>query len=606
MTRVCRTSLCVVLALLVAGVASRAQSGPERASVIAGVIVAAGSDRAPIANVRVELTDRLTGDAVAASTSRDGRFVFEKLAAGAYVLSASKPAFVTARFGAAATNRSGTAIVVRRGEEVRDLSMVLQRGAAITGVVFDALGAPSARKFVTVLQLKPGPSGPVWVKVLADASLPDFRGATTDDRGVYRIYGLAPGDYRVAVGLDQDNGGYTLHRTTQADIERARQLINEPVAATTPNGLPQLSDLTIPGASPARGEVVRYTPVYYPGTPSLANAATITLGYGEERDGVDVHLQWTKTARIDGTFVGIEAAPGEPQPRVVFQVVGNDPGAVAFKSATGVPQTNAQFSVDGMAPGNYRVEALMAVFGTDAGASSHPTKWGFADVIVNGADVSGVMVSLRPGVKVTGRVMVDDAPAVGSAKITLTPEGVPAGSMSAPRTVDSSSGTFVVPELSPVSYRISADATTLNGRPVVFEGVFVNGADVTHAAVDLAAPADRDVVVKFTTKLTQLSGAVQDASGAPAPGYVILAFPVDRNARYWHSRAIQFQKLSSASDFDFRRLPSGEYFLAALTDIEPDQEFNSAFLDEVAAAAVRVTLAPGVPVVQNLRVGKGK
>jgi len=172
--------------------------------------------------------------------------------------------------------------------------------------------------------------------------------------------------------------------------------------------------------------------------------------------------------------------------------------------------------------------------------------------------------------------------------------------------VASSGGTFVVPELSPVSYRISADATTFNGRPVVFEGVFVNGVDVTHAVVDLAAPADRDVVVKFTTKPTELSGAVQDASGAPAPGYVILAFPVDRNARYWHSRAIQFQKLSSASDFDFRRLPSGEYFLAALTDIEADQEFDPAFLDEVAAAAVRVTLAPGVPVVQNLRVGKVK
>jgi len=499
--------------------------------------------------------------------------------------------------------------VVARGEHVRDVTMVLQRGAVITGVVYDASGVPSARKSVTVLQRKPGRDGVVWTRVLADSAVlsPDNSGAMTDDRGAYRIYGLSPGEYRVAVGLTRPYP-FTQHRTTIADLERARQLLAAPPApVATPSGLPNINTLPLVDSfvstAPSRGEVVAYAPVYYPGTSSVASATTISLGYGEERDGVDIHLAWTRTAMIDGMVIGREDTSGTPPSSLMVQVVSKEPGS-GQRWGLGTPQTSDHINIGGLPPGDYVVEALFAAFRAPQGSTSYPAMFASADVVINGADVSNLVLPLRPGVGLSGTVIVDGAVAAGSAQITMSPEGVSAASLITKRTEDVRNGTFRLANLAPARYRIGAEATILNGRAVTLESIVMGGVDITHRVIDLSEPGAREVEVRFSTKLTSLRGAVQDASGALPPGYVILAFPVDRNSWYWHSRAIQFQKLSNVADFDLRKLPAGEYFLAALADLEPDQEFDPTFLEEVSAAAVRVTLVAGVPVVQNLQVGK--
>lgn len=597
------------LAAMLTAVMLDAQVADVRSSAISGVIVGAGADHPPMANVLVDLTDRLTGEAVAAYTTRDGRFLFSNLSAGAYVISASKPAYVTARYGASATNRSGTAVVVTRGEHVRDVTMVLQRGAVITGVVYDANGTPSPRRAVTVLQRKSGRDGVVWTPMLGDSALitNDGGGPMTDDHGVYRIYGLSPGEYRVAVGLGRPLP-FTQHRTTIADLDRARQLIaSPPPAATAANGLPNLNTLPLTdmfgSIARPRGEVIAYAPVYYPASPSAAGATTITLGFGEERGDIDVHLTWTRTASIDGAVIGKVEAPGGPAQSLLVQVVSKDPGS-GQKWGTGVPQTSDQFNVAGLPPGEFVVEALLAAFGAKGGAVAAPAMFGWGDVVISGADVSNVTLPLRPGVSVSGRITVDGAIAIGSAHITMTPEGVSRASLLAQRTETVSNGALRIANLAPARYRMSAEAATLNGRPVGLESISISGADVTHRVIDLSDPSMRgDVEVRFSSKLTELKGTVQDASGALPPGYSIVVFPVDRGAWYWHSPAIQIQKLSSVADFDLRKLPAGEYFLAALSDLAADQEFDPVFLEEVSAAAVRVKLVAGVTTIQNLRVG---
>ena len=51
-------------------------------------------------------------------------------------------------------------------------------------------------------------------------------------------------------------------------------------------------------------------------------------------------------------------------------------------------------------------------------------------------------------------------------------------------------------------------------------------------------------------------------------------------------------------------LPAGEYRLAALTDIVPGDQNDPAFLEQLVAASIAFTLAPGEKHVQDLRVGK--
>jgi hypothetical protein len=48
----------------------------------------------------------------------------------------------------------------------------------------------------------------------------------------------------------------------------------------------------------------------------------------------------------------------------------------------------------------------------------------------------------------------------------------------------------------------------------------------------------------------------------------------------------------------------GEYLLAAVTDLRPDDEYNPAFLDVLAKAAVKITLKLGERAVQNLQIAR--
>jgi hypothetical protein len=53
-----------------------------------------------------------------------------------------------------------------------------------------------------------------------------------------------------------------------------------------------------------------------------------------------------------------------------------------------------------------------------------------------------------------------------------------------------------------------------------------------------------------------------------------------------------------------RGLPPGAYYLAALTDLAPANLQDPSFLDEMAKAAVRVDLADGQVLVQDLRIAR--
>ena len=48
-------------------------------------------------------------------------------------------------------------------------------------------------------------------------------------------------------------------------------------------------------------------------------------------------------------------------------------------------------------------------------------------------------------------------------------------------------------------------------------------------------------------------------------------------------------------------MPPGEYFLAALTDPDPVQLKDPSFLEQLAASAIRVTLAEGEKKVQDVK-----
>ena len=52
-------------------------------------------------------------------------------------------------------------------------------------------------------------------------------------------------------------------------------------------------------------------------------------------------------------------------------------------------------------------------------------------------------------------------------------------------------------------------------------------------------------------------------------------------------------------------LPAGEYFMAALTDFDQNDLYDPGFLDQVVAAAFKITLAEGEKKNIDLKIGGG-
>jgi len=123
-------------------------------------------------------------------------------------------------------------------------------------------------------------------------------------------------------------------------------------------------------------------------------------------------------------------------------------------------------------------------------------------------------------------------------------------------------------------------------------------------ALEIKAGEDlTDIVITFTDKAGEISGTLLDAAGRPAPEYFVFVFPVDKSAWNPYSQRLR-PPMRPASDGKFRisPLPAGEYYMAALTDFEQENLYDAAFLEQVAAAAFKITLAEGEKKVQDLKI----
>jgi hypothetical protein len=112
-----------------------------------------------------------------------------------------------------------------------------------------------------------------------------------------------------------------------------------------------------------------------------------------------------------------------------------------------------------------------------------------------------------------------------------------------------------------------------------------------------------ELVVTFTDRLGAISGAVKNAAGQPVTDYRIVVFSADKSVWGMTSRRMR-APVQTERDGTFRvdGLPAGRYLLAAVTDLEPDDLTNLAFLDDLAKQAIPFTLADGEKKVQEIRV----
>ena len=552
---------------------------------VAGVVVDTSAPPQPLRRAIVTLrSDALPGGRGAISDD-NGRFVFEGVPPGRYTLIGTKPAYLPGTHGSTRPGRPGIPLEVGAGQQFTDVRVTLARGAAVEGTLRDETGEPAANLQVHAFRVPPPGTPPLLL--LAGSGL-------TDDRGVYRIFGLPPGEYLIASAIRLEHAS-DIHVWSAADIDLAFRELGQRTGVRAPGA-------SSPPADTASGTHA-YAPTYYPGVVSTAGAERLRLDVGEERSGIDFAVQLTRMATIDGV---VRRADGSA-PAVQFVI---NPHGLQLRSLLGaIPTFSSQetptgraFRYTNVAPGRYRI----AVQATDDGVT-----FAAADVEVAGADVSGITLVLQPALRLTGRVVFEGGgpgPDATGVRVGLTSTNGLASSSSGytrmgnfrvPPAAAVADGTFALGGIVPDTYEVTATAPS-GWR---LQSAMVNGRDALDHPLEISGDLS-GAVLTFTDRESELSGRLLGDGERPAPGYFVAVFPADRGLWRPGARRIQLVRAGTDGRWIARGLPAGEYLIAALTDVGDEDLREAAFLESLVPAAVRVRLGEGAEVVQDLRIGR--
>jgi hypothetical protein len=612
------------------------------AGAISGTVVDARTG-APIADAVVSL--RRAGPPSTAPgeglTDAKGRFVFRSLAAGDYIITVTRFGYADGGFGRTPQLATPRTVALADAEWFSDAHVLLWRPAAVSGRVTDERGEPVVGVPVRVLAL---------LSIGRRQQLAAGPGATTDDRGMYRIAGLRPGKYIVNVPSVQS----ALPAGVSADPKRSPSgaaVAPRPILASSDGHRLILGYYATPPA--ANGRTLAYPPVFHPNARTVTEASVVDLAPGDDREGVDLRLEPVPSARISGTVDG----PPEAVAGLLLRLVtaGSEELGVGSETATTIVAGNGTFAFLNVPAGAYTIDAARGVaqyewpaangrvgsawtatppgYALDgmvmmSGAASAPAGtmftmraapgtaayWGRTAVVVEGRDLEDVIVTMRRGASLRGRIVWETAAKVREETEFVSVLGEPtSGNLAFALSTGGfgrrqTGSTFTIEGMLPTSYSLRL----MMGGNWTVKSITWNGRDHTYVPFDASSGADFDgVVVTLTDKIAGIRGTARDAQGNVANGAIVIAFPVEREL--WTSAGLSPPRMrevaaGSAGTYRLANLPAGDYYVMAIDPAGADTDANAwrdqAFLDSAHQLAERVALQWGETKTLDLRVVK--
>ena len=297
--------------------------------------------------------------AARATTDRDGHYQMTGVPAGQHFIRAFAPGLIVSPGN---NIFPGRVINISSGEALDKIDIALTRGAVITGRVIDADEQPLIQEYVRLLAVnEQGRQVPI--------SFPGNPSMySTDDRGVYRIFGVPPGRYILCVGIS------TSGRTTRM----------------------------------ANSGNTFYPLTFHPGVTDEAKATVVELAAGSEAAGVDIVLgPASKAYSVSGRI--IDAATRKPLSGLQYGYawLDREDGLNSTSFAGSTSGTRGEFRLDGVAPGRYSAFAQPP---SDSEMYSDTAAFTVSD-----GDVTGIEIKVHRGSTISGTAVIEGAEAQGGA-----------------------------------------------------------------------------------------------------------------------------------------------------------------------------------------------
>ena len=429
------------------------------------------------------------------------------------------------------------------GEARTDINIALRRSLAVSGRVVDPWDQPLAGVEVFLSETFPGDRG--------------FSDRRTDDRGMFRLFGVRPGRYFVCA----DSG-----------IGNARLAI----ASTAPKE--------------------RSLRTCYPGSTTESAAVPIVVRQADV-EGLEIRMVRGLTFSVSGVVTDSRGLPPE---RAILEL--------RHWTATGSGSTarslppDGRFTLAGLLPGDYVVAA-------ETGELENPGERRTAEaaearVHVEGEDVDGLTLAMAPIITVRGRLIFDDGSKPRALGSGFMVRAVGVGMADAEGGVPY---TTVQPDLTFELSRILGPSTiTMTNVPTgwTVQSVRYRGNDITDSPAAFTSSGDSvPLEITLSRRGGLLAGSVLDEAGAPAVRARVVLFPADAD-KWRNVPAGRPATTSKDGRFEFEMRRAGEYLVAAVGADEMPPLPTARFLERLSKVAERVVLGEGERRTIDLRVVK--
>lgn len=297
------------------------------------------------------LNDMLqSAPATTATTDANGWYRLTNVAPGSYRISAYAPSYVIE--GDRNPFTPGKTVNLAEGENIDNVNFSLTRGGVVTGQVTDPDGRPVIAEAVRAYKLDENGKR-------QKSAINPFNQWQTDDRGVYRIYGLEAGRYMIAAG-------------------------------------PSSEEVTLNMG----GGGATYKLTYHPDAAEESQAKIVEISSGNEAENIDIRLaRANKSKGYVASGRVIEAENGNPVAGVMIGYGVTKSGAASFGFGNSATNSQGEFRLEGLTPNSYQA-FVMGIEQTEN--YGEPITFEIGD-----GDVAGLEIRMSRGASISGMAVIE-------------------------------------------------------------------------------------------------------------------------------------------------------------------------------------------------------